>query len=102
MGNAQERSEKSKIGSVSIMLHGSLALIGFGAEVFLRPFGLGGQFTFLPLGGSDSFVFFYEPGAYLRFYLFDIQNTCYVRAGPPCSTPRASSAVSNCKGMAPS
>ncbi len=79
--NSPEMVRKMPIGGLSLMLHGSFAVIGVGGELFLGNLGLGGQFTFLPLGGSDGFLLFYEPGANLRFYPFGPLNSLYVGLG---------------------
>lgn len=74
-------SQKPPIGSVNLMLHGSLAFIGISGELYLGHMGLGAQFSVLPLGGQDGFVIFYEPGGYLRFYPFQVRNSLYVSGG---------------------
>ena len=68
-------------GAVNFVLLGSPALVGIGGELFVSDFGVGATFTFLPLGGGDTFILLLEPGAYARYYFGELESTFYLMGG---------------------
>lgn len=74
-------AEKEPLGTVNLIIHGSLAVIGLSGELYFGPLGLGAQFSFLPLSGDWGYVILYEPGMTLRFFPFGVVNSIFLGAG---------------------
>lgn len=81
LGTVYLNAEERKTGAVGLVLTNSIAFAGIGGELFLGNLGLGATFTFLPIGGGDDMVLFYEPGAYARFYFGNPVSAMYLMGG---------------------
>lgn len=78
---AQETPRRQPVGSVSLVLIGSLAFVGVSGELLLGSLGIGAQVSAFGLGGSGNFILFYEPGFYGRFYMGNPVSAFYLTAG---------------------
>jgi len=76
-----QSSGGSPKGTVSFVLTDSFAFVGMGGELYLNNIGLGATFTAMALGGTNSLVFLYEPGAYGRLYLGDPSGSMFLTSG---------------------
>ena len=94
LGAGFAAAQTQKTGAVGLMFTDSVAFGGLNAEIFLGNLGIGGTFTFLPLGTSDAMVIFYEPGIYGRFYMGDIESCMYLTGGVTYMTAAGGSADS--------
>lgn len=65
--STQETVDKPTFG-IHMVILGSWAPIGFGAEYFVGPVGFGAQLTMLPLGSNGNYLFLYEPAVGIRGY----------------------------------
>jgi hypothetical protein len=78
-GQADDSEEPT--GAVGLVLLGSPAVVGIGAELFLDQFGVAGTLTSLPLGGDSGLLLILEPGLYGRFYFSELDSSFFVTAG---------------------
>lgn len=79
--NAQQVEKKQPVGSVSVVLIGSLAFVGVSGELLLGSLGLGAQVSVFGYGRNNGFILLYEPGFFGRFYLGNPVSAFYLTAG---------------------
>lgn len=77
----QEGTGDAPTGAVGLVLLGSPAVVGIGAELFLGQIGVAGTLTTLPLGGDEGLLLILEPGLYGRYYFGDLASSFFLTAG---------------------